>query len=72
MNLGQLMETHLGLAAKELGYRVATPAFNGVEAEQIAAELEKAGYPTDGKLQLYDGRTGQPFDKKTVVELFIC
>lgn len=67
MNLGQLMETHLGLAAKKLGYRVATPALNGVKAEKIAAELKRAGYPEDGKLQLYDGRTGQAFDKKTVV-----
>jgi len=67
MNLGQLMETHLGLAAKKLGYRVATPALNGVKAEQIAEELKKAGYPEDGKLQLYDGRTGKPFDKKTTV-----
>ncbi|MBL7021944.1 DNA-directed RNA polymerase subunit beta [Patescibacteria group bacterium] len=67
MNLGQLMETHLGLAAKKLGYRVATPALNGVKAEQIAEELKKAGYPEDGKLQLFDGRNGQPFDKKTTV-----
>ncbi|MFH1668231.1 MAG: DNA-directed RNA polymerase subunit beta [Candidatus Komeilibacteria bacterium] len=67
MNLGQLMETHLGLAAKKLGYRVATPALNGVKAEQIRAELKAAGYPEDGKLQLFDGRTGQPFDRTTVV-----
>jgi DNA-directed RNA polymerase subunit beta len=67
MNLGQLMETHLGLAAHKLGYRVATPALNGVQAEQIAEELKKAGYPEDGKLQLYDGRSGKPFDKRTVV-----
>ncbi|MFW0838128.1 MAG: DNA-directed RNA polymerase subunit beta [Candidatus Komeilibacteria bacterium] len=67
MNLGQLLETHLGLAAKTLNYRVATPPLNGVKPEQIQAELVKAGYPDDGKLQLFDGRTGQPFDKKTVV-----
>ncbi|MCR4280379.1 MAG: DNA-directed RNA polymerase subunit beta [Candidatus Komeilibacteria bacterium] len=67
MNLGQLLETHLGLAAKKLGYRVATPALNGVSAEQIQQQLREAGYPDDGKLQLYDGRTGQAFDKRTVV-----
>jgi len=64
MNLGQILELHLGLAAKKLGYKVATPAFNGVSEKMIKVELKKAGYPEDGKLVLYDGRTGQPFDKK--------
>jgi len=67
MNLGQLLETHLGFAAKKLGYKVATPALNGVTVEQIVKELEKAELPTDGKIQLYDGRNGVPFDNKTTV-----
>ncbi len=67
MNLGQLLETHLGLAAKTLGYYVATPALDGVPAQTIRDELKRAGLPEDGKLQLYDGRTGQPFENKTVV-----
>jgi len=67
MNLGQLLETHLGLAANALGYKAATPTLNGITEEQIRNELEKAGFPTDGQLQLYDGRTGTAFDKKTTV-----
>ncbi len=67
MNLGQLLETHLGLAARSLGYKVASPALNGVTEETIREELNKAGWPEDGKLQLYDGRTGQPFANKTTV-----
>ncbi|OGH84196.1 MAG: DNA-directed RNA polymerase subunit beta [Candidatus Magasanikbacteria bacterium RIFOXYA2_FULL_44_8] len=67
MNLGQLLETHLGLAANALGYKVATPVLNGINEEQIRAELAKAGLPVDGQLQLYDGRTGESFDTKTTV-----
>ncbi|MFH1946627.1 MAG: DNA-directed RNA polymerase subunit beta [Candidatus Magasanikbacteria bacterium] len=67
MNLGQLLETHLGLAANALGYKAATPTLNGITEEQIKAELEKAGFSTDGQLQLFDGRTGEAFDKKTTV-----
>jgi len=67
MNLGQLLETHLGLAANALGYKVATPVLNGLTEDQIKGELVKAGMPTDGKLQLYDGRTGVAFDNKTTV-----
>ena len=67
MNLGQLFETHLGLAARALGYKVATPPFNGVPAEVIEQELEKAGYDKDGKSQLYDGRTGEAFTERTTV-----
>jgi len=67
MNIGQILETHLGLAAKTLGYNVASPALNGVPAEIIRQELKKAGFPENGKLQLYDGRTGEPFDQKTTV-----
>ena len=65
MNLGQLLETHLGLAAKTLGYKVATPALNGVKEETIREELVKAGWPADGKVQLYDGRNGEAFHHKT-------
>ncbi len=67
MNLGQLLETHLGLAANALGYKVATPALNGVTEVQIKSELEKAGFPANGQMQLCDGRTGEPFDHKTTV-----
>ncbi|MBT6691726.1 DNA-directed RNA polymerase subunit beta [Candidatus Parcubacteria bacterium] len=67
MNLGQLLETHLGLAARTLDYKVASPALNGVSEETIRKELKKAGWPEDGKLQLYDGRAGKPFDNKTTV-----
>ena len=67
MNLGQLFETHLGMAASALGYRVATPSFNGVSDQTISDELEKAGLARDGKSQLYDGRTGEPFEERTTV-----
>jgi DNA-directed RNA polymerase subunit beta len=67
MNLGQLLETHLGLAANALGYKAATPVLDGITEEQIKQELAKAGFSTDGQLQLYDGRTGEPFDHKTTV-----
>jgi len=67
MNLGQLLETHLGLAVNALQYRVATPALRGLNEEQIKSELERAGFPSDGQMQLFDGRTGEPFDNKTTV-----
>jgi DNA-directed RNA polymerase subunit beta len=67
MNLGQLLETHLGLAANALGYKVATPVLNGLTEAQIKEELGKAGFPLDGQVQLYDGRTGEPFDHKVTV-----
>ncbi len=67
MNIGQLFETHLGMAARALGYKVATPPFNGVPNEVISKELEKAGYAPDGKSQLYDGRTGEAFEERTTV-----
>lgn len=67
MNIGQLFETHLGMAARALGYKVATPPFNGVSDETISEELEKAGYARDGKSQLFDGRTGEPFEERTTV-----
>jgi len=67
MNLGQLLETHLGFAAQKLGYKIATPVLNGVTEEQIKAELKKAGLPEDGKVVLYDGKTGKAFDNKVAV-----
>ncbi|HXK36778.1 MAG TPA: DNA-directed RNA polymerase subunit beta [Candidatus Paceibacterota bacterium] len=61
MNIGQLFESHLALAAKKLGYTAATPAMAGPDKDAIAKELEAAGYPADGKMQLFDGKTGLPF-----------
>lgn len=67
MNIGQVLETHLGGAAKKLGIKVATPILNGLTTEQISDLMEKAGIPADGKVQLYDGRTGEPFKERTMV-----
>jgi len=67
MNLGQLLETHLGFAAKKLGYRVMTPALNGISEERIRMELRAAGLPEDGKVALYDGKTGDLYDHKVTV-----
>ncbi|MFA5719975.1 MAG: DNA-directed RNA polymerase subunit beta, partial [Acholeplasmataceae bacterium] len=67
MNLGQLLETHLGFAAQKLNYRVMTPALNGITEEQIKSELVRAGLPEDGKITLYDGKTGDPYDHKITV-----
>lgn len=67
MNLGQLLEAHLGWAAKERGYKVAIPAFEQVNEDKIWDELEEAGLPRSGKVRLYDGRTGEPFKEDTVV-----
>ena len=67
MNIGQLFETHLGMAARALGYKVATPPFNGIPDAVISDELEKAGYARDGKSQLFDGRTGDAFEERTTV-----
>jgi len=67
MNLGQILETHLGLAANALGYHVASAVLDGVSEEQIKDELEKAGFPRDGQIQLYDGRTGDAYDNKATV-----
>ena len=67
MNLGQLFEIHLGMAARALGYEVATPSFNGVSDETISDELEKAGIDRNGRIQLFDGLTGEPFNEKTSV-----
>ncbi len=67
MNLGQILETHLGLAANALGYMVATPVFDGVPEQTICDELERAGYPRTGKIPVYDGRTGEKFDHDPTV-----
>ncbi|BCX16304.1 MAG: DNA-directed RNA polymerase subunit beta [Candidatus Parcubacteria bacterium] len=67
MNLGQILETHLGWAAKVLGYRAVTPIFCGATEEEIRQELKKAGLPEDGKTYLYDGRTGRRFEDKITV-----
>ncbi|MDX1766244.1 MAG: DNA-directed RNA polymerase subunit beta, partial [Candidatus Saccharimonadales bacterium] len=67
MNIGQLFENHLGMAARALGYKVASPPFNGVSIEQIKQQLKKADLAEDGKTQLYDGRTGDEFKERTTV-----
>ena len=67
MNLGQILETHLGWAAGTLGYKAATPIFEGVPYEAIVEELKRAGLPETGKVQLYDAETGEPFDQPTTV-----
>ena len=67
MNIGQVLEVHLGYAAKALGWKVATPVFDGAHEIDIQEALEKAGYDKSGKSTLYDGRTGQAFDNKVTV-----
>ncbi len=67
MNIGQVLEVHLGLAAKKLGWHVATPVFDGANEEDIFNALELAGYDRDGKIQLQDGRTGEYFDNRVTV-----
>ena len=67
MNVGQLFETHLGMAARALGMHVASPSFDGVKSEKIRELLKEAGLPEDGKQQLYDGRTGDAFLERTTV-----
>jgi DNA-directed RNA polymerase subunit beta len=69
MNIGQILETHLGWAAARLGYKVATPVFAGATVDEIKAELRKAGLPEDGKAVLADGRTGEKFDYPVTVGL---
>ncbi len=67
MNIGQVLEVHLGYAAKALGWKVATPVFDGANEDDIMDALEQAGYSRDGKTVLYDGRTGEPFDNHVTV-----
>lgn len=67
MNIGQILETHLGWAAEKLGHSFATPVLNGVKSEQIAELLEKAGLPVEGTTTLFNGKTGEAFDEKVCV-----
>ena len=67
MNIGQVLELHLGMAAKKLGVKVATPVFDGATIEDIEAIMKEAGMPFDGKETLYDGRSGEPFENKISV-----
>ncbi len=67
MNVGQVLECHLGWACKKLGLKIATPVFDGIDEARIKEYLKQAGLPIDGKSILYDGRTGEPMDQKVVV-----
>jgi DNA-directed RNA polymerase subunit beta len=67
MNVGQILETHLGWAAKTLGMSIATPVFDGASETEIKELMKKAGIPTHGKVQLRDGRTGEAFDQEVTV-----
>jgi DNA-directed RNA polymerase subunit beta len=67
MNVGQVLETHLGWAAKTLGLYIATPVFEGAKEGDIKNLLKKAGCPTTGQITLYDGKTGEPFDRPVTV-----
>ncbi|MFA5359702.1 MAG: DNA-directed RNA polymerase subunit beta [Patescibacteria group bacterium] len=67
MNLGQILETHLGYAAKKLNYKIAVPPLNGISEKQIKEELAKANLPTNGKVTLYDGKTGEAYDNQVVI-----
>ncbi len=67
MNIGQILETHLGWAMKVLGLKAATPVFDGATEDRIRSELRDAGLPEDGKAILHDGRTGEPFDHRVTV-----
>ncbi len=67
MNIGQILETHLGWACQILGIKIATPAFNGIAPEQIVEFLKFSGLPESGKVQLFDGRTGEPFAEQSTV-----
>jgi DNA-directed RNA polymerase subunit beta len=67
MNIGQVLEVHLGMAAKALGWHVATPVFDGAKHSDIIDALNQAGLPSDGKIQLRDGRSGEPFDNRVTV-----
>lgn len=67
MNLGQILEMHLGMAAKKLNYQAIVPSFAGATSEEIQSELEEAGFQSNGKVKLYDGRNGMPFDQEIAV-----
>jgi DNA-directed RNA polymerase subunit beta len=67
MNVGQILETHLGWAAKTLGFNVETPVFNGASEQEITEQLKKAGFAIDGKSDVYDGQSGEPFNQRVTV-----
>jgi len=67
MNIGQILEIHMGMAAKKLGTHVATPVFDGAKVQDIKDMMEEAKMDEDGKSVLYDGRTGEPFDNRIAV-----
>ncbi|URN86222.1 DNA-directed RNA polymerase subunit beta [Acetobacterium wieringae] len=67
MNIGQVLEVHLGLAMRSIGWHIATPVFDPANEQDIMDLLTQAGLPEDGKIQLYDGRSGEPFDNKVTV-----
>ena len=67
MNIGQVLESHLGFAARKLGIKVATPVLNGLSVEQVREVMKKADMDEDGKMQLFNGETGEPFTEKTMV-----
>lgn len=67
MNIGQVLEIHLGMAAKKLGIKIATPVFDGVSDQELRDIMKEAGISEDGKTTLYDGRTGEPFDSRISV-----
>ena len=67
MNIGQILETHLGAAASKMGIKVATPVLNGIKVDLVESFLQENEFPEDGKMQLFDGKTGEPFDHRTVV-----
>ncbi len=67
MNIGQIMETHLGMAAKLIGFHAVTPVFDGAHLDDIAIEMKAADLPADGKQVLYDGKTGEPFKERVTV-----
>lgn len=67
MNIGQVIELHLGMAARKLGIHIATPVFDGATDEDVWEAVKEAGLPSDGKTILYDGRTGEPFEQRVSV-----
>mgnify|MGYP003027734412 FL=1 len=67
MNIGQVLEVHLGMAARKLGWKVMTPVFDGAHEEDIRECFKEAGMDEDGKIVLRDGRTGEPFDNRVTV-----
>ena len=72
MNIGQILETHLGWALHAKGQKAATAVFDGATEQQIQAELRSAGLPEDGKIELRDGRTGEPFDRRSPSATSTC